>query len=149
MSADWIEERLRKERPEHLAPSGFTERVMSNLPAQFDYEKQHTRKENPIRWPRLTMAAATIAIAAIFLFEILRPDTGRVASLNSSATIEIARGSNQSFQSAELIVPEISAAQLGALTMKLDEPLQKELENVISDTRNAIQFVASNFLPEK
>ena len=32
---------------------------------------------------------------------------------------------------------------------RLDRPLEKELENVISDTRQAIQFVASNFLPEK
>jgi len=64
-----------------------------------------------------------------------RIDTPEIANTNpeSSATVQI---------------PEISMAKVDALTAKLDEPLQQELKNVISDTRQAIQFVASNFLPE-
>jgi hypothetical protein len=48
----------------------------------------------------------------------------------------------------QIELPKISMAQVQELTAKLDEPLQNELKNVISDTRQAIQFIASNFLPE-
>jgi len=47
-----------------------------------------------------------------------------------------------------LNLPNVSITQVPDLVAKLDEPLEKELKNVISDTRQAIQFVASNFLPE-
>ena len=47
-----------------------------------------------------------------------------------------------------LPLPKLSAEQIQALSLRLDEPLEKELKNVISDTRQAIQFIASNFLPE-
>jgi hypothetical protein len=58
-------------------------------------------------------------------------------------------GSDASPVDGKILLPTITAIQLQALTTKLDDPLEKELNNVISDTRVAIQFVASNFLPEK
>ena len=44
-------------------------------------------------------------------------------------------------------IPSVSAEQVEALTAKIDEPLEKEMKSMISDTRQAIQFVAANFLP--
>jgi hypothetical protein len=49
----------------------------------------------------------------------------------------------------EFSLPQIRPEQFGELAVKMEQPLEKELENVINDTRSAIQFVASHFLPEK
>lgn len=45
-------------------------------------------------------------------------------------------------------LPQLSSEQLAQISVKLDQPLQKELQSVISDTRQAIQFVAANFMPD-
>jgi hypothetical protein len=67
-----------------------------------------------------------------------------VSPIRSENGVEVA-----SAQSIEIPISQITAEQLQALTEKIDQPLEKELKNVISDTRLAIQFVASNFLPEQ
>jgi len=46
-------------------------------------------------------------------------------------------------------MPKVTSEQLDTLAVKLDQPLEKELHNMVSDTRQAIQFVAANFLPAK
>ena len=45
-------------------------------------------------------------------------------------------------------LPALSPDQIALLTARVNEPLERELQLVISDTRQAIQFVASNFMPE-
>ena len=103
-------------------------------------------------WPRFAMGLALIAIATALAFEFLKepPVTSQMA-VNSPETSTFNHAAVQSSAPEPLIflVPNITREQFQALTTRLDRPLEKELENVISDTRQAIQFVASNFLPEK
>jgi hypothetical protein len=46
------------------------------------------------------------------------------------------------------VIPDVNSAKIGELGSKLDQPLEKELNSMIRDTRGAIQFVAANFMPE-
>lgn len=136
----------------HSAPAGFTERVMANLP-----EARSVGDEAPGRktlfWLRFALGFAGVAITTVLAFEFLKePEVEPVVALNaaneSDASIA-AVGSASAEESVSFPMPRITSEQLHALTTRLDQPLEKELENVISDTRLAIQFVASNFLPEK
>jgi hypothetical protein len=133
-----LEERLQSERPHYSAPAGFTERVLNRLP---DRISRNAPRRVPVLWVQLGFACgAALAIAIVFIHAATRrtpldAPTPIVQHLPNS-------------QSATVQLPEISLAQVQALSTKLDEPLQTELKNVISDTRQAIQFVASNFLPE-
>jgi hypothetical protein len=160
---DWLDERLRNGRPLHSAPAGFTDRVMSKLPEGLPPAPVKIRRdsspERPHLWLRIAMGTAVIAIGAVLAFEFLSPQRAfveqtpvtnpgpesEVASVNS---VSSAPGSAMAVASS-LPLPKLSAEQIQALSLQLDEPLEKELKNVISDTRVAIQFVASNFLPEK
>jgi hypothetical protein len=153
---DSMEERLRKERLVHSAPAGFTERVMANLPEP--RSGSNKRPERPaLLWPRFALGFALVAIVAVFAFEFLKePQVGPEVALNSIegsnasiADFESSAVESVSAQPLAFPVPNITSEQFQALTTRLDQPLEKELENVISDTRQAIQFVASNFLPEK
>ena len=146
-----MEERLRRERPVHCAPEGFTERVMANLP-----EARSVGDEAPGRktlfWPRFALGFAVVAITTVLAFEFLKePEVEPVVALNTAneSNASITAVESVSAESISFPMPKITSEQLQALTTRLDQPLEKELENVISDTRLAIQFVASNFLPEK
>lgn len=143
MSNESIEERLRREKPEHSAPVGFTERVMTRLA-----DPVAKRENRPaLLWPRLSLAIAVLAIAGVFAFEFFSPfHQGQIAE---GAPQSVVPAPNEAASTAGLEIPRITPEQFQALATKLDQPLEKELENVISDTRIAIQFVASNFLPEK
>jgi hypothetical protein len=140
-----IEDRLRSEGPERRAPAGLTERVMSRIPPQ--EAKADYVKPSSFFWPRFAISFAAIAIALVVASEFWnRPQTPATANNDSkpSQVIEVA-----SIEPIEIPIPTITAEQVQALTEKIDQPLEKELKNVISDTRLAIQFVASNFLPEQ
>lgn len=148
-----MEERLRKERPVHSAPEGFTERIMAKLP-NVRSDMREAPQRGPLLWPRFALGLALLAIATVFAFEFLqKPDGSPVVTVAVNSTEEpdasTASVPSISTESVSFPVPKITSEQLEALTVRLDQPLEKELENVISDTRLAIQFVASNFLPEK
>lgn len=127
----------------HRAPADLTERVMSRLSEE---PATNTAAEpRPVYWPRFALSLALVVIAAVFAFEFLNPQPEPpvvVVAANEVPPPGPAEG-------VSLTLPRITAEQVQALTVKLDQPLEKELKNVISDTRLAIQFVASNFLPEK
>ena len=101
-------------------------------------------RARPSFWPRFAVGFAAIAIACVLASEFWkRPETAMEVKL---------AGNDHPIQlenPIEIPIPTITPEQLQALTEKIDEPLEKELKNVISDTRLAIQFVASNFLPEQ
>ena len=139
---DLVEERLRAERPMHRAPADFAGRVMSRL---CEEPVANTAAEpRRLLWPRLALAFALVAIAAVFAFEFLNPQPEPVVIVAANEVPPPAPAESVSFS-----LPLVTAEQVQALTVKLDQPLEKELKNVISDTRLAIQFVAANFLPEK
>lgn len=133
-----VEHRLRSERPMRQAPIGFTERVMSRIPSmpEIPMERKHT-----LFFPRFALSFAILALAAFGAFQFFQQDPGPAPL--------IANDTGDSGSELNFSIPPITSAQVQALTLKLDQPLEKELEHVISDTRQAIQFVASNFLPEK
>jgi hypothetical protein len=122
---------------------------MSRLPAhEAEADRVHA---GSLFWPRFALGIATVAIALVIAGEFWRrsePGTANVAANNHSIqaehAVEVA-----SLQPVEIRIPSITSAQLQSLTERIDQPLEKELKNVISDTRLAIQFVASNFIPEQ
>lgn len=133
---DWIAERLRAGRPTHPAPPGFTERVMRRI----------EREENPVaeRNSRFGLAfALALAVVAAIAAISLNPSNDLAQFDAGSAATSVQP------EPLTLSIPQITPEQVQALTVKLDQPLEKELEYVISDTRQAIQFVAANFLPKK
>jgi hypothetical protein len=147
MSKKAIEDRLRSETPARSAPDGLTERVMSRLPAhEAEADRMHA---GSLFWPRFALGIATVAIALVIAGEFWRrsePGTANVAANNHSIQAE---KTVAALQPVEITIPTITPEQIQALTERIDQPLEKELKNVISDTRLAIQFVASNFIPEQ
>jgi hypothetical protein len=127
-----LEERLRAERPTFSAPEGFTERVMERLGRQEPAPR--VARSAPVFRLLLGFAGAACALLLALKFVPQRPASPDPQPLADAI--------------ASIQIPEISAEKVDALTAKLDEPLEIELKKVISDTRQAIQFVASNFLPE-
>ena len=146
-----IEQQLRSEKPMREAPHGFTERVMAELSrVPEDSAAEREREQSLSFWPRFALALASIAIVAVFAVEFSRPKSQPfVSSSDQPEIVEPSAHSKAQIASADLALPVITPEQIQALTVKLDDPLKKELNNVISDTRQAIQFVALNFLPEK
>jgi hypothetical protein len=147
-SDEKIEQRLRSEKPMRAAPHGFTERVMARLPENSKASEPH-REFAQNFFPRFALGVALIAIVAVFAFEFAKPKPNQLASSGQPENVESSTHSETPIAAADLGIPVITPEQIQALTVKLDDPLEKELNNVISDTRQAIQFVALNFLPEK
>jgi hypothetical protein len=141
-SESLLEHRLRSERPRFSPRAGFTERVMESLPAGIF--KRSARSEAADPWLRFTLALGAAAAIALVVCQILIRRSPLPAALNAARSEQKADPAAQALK-----LPEISMAQVQELSAKLDEPLQNELKNVISDTRQAIQFVASNFLPDR
>ena len=146
---DQLEQRLRREKPEHSAPCGFTERVLSKLPSDARSPVRNDSPPQQLLWPRLATAFALLAIAAIVLPEFVSQKSIHSISEPASAS-SLRHGEVSTSRTTEpLPLPTITQQQFQALTAKLDDPLEKELNNVISDTRIAIQFVAANFIPDR
>jgi hypothetical protein len=131
-----LEQRLRSERPLFSPRERFTERVMDSLPPRLN----RPRPSVTIPWPRVVLALAATACIALALAKLLPRDANFPPDPVSVNT--------QPSAAPALNLPNVSITQVQDLVAKLDEPLQNELNNVISDTRQAIQFIASNFLPE-
>jgi len=132
-----LEVRLRNENPAFAAPLGFTERVISELPSLADSNLKRNRRSPMSLWPRFVIVLAALTLAAIILTRFQNAP-GSVSPKYTSRTID----------SSAVRIPNVTPEQLEALAVKLDQPLEKELRNMVSDTRQAIQFVASNFIPE-
>lgn len=133
-----IEERLRAERPAHQAPESLTDRIMANLPAE-----SHSPPQPAFSfWPRFSLGLATLCLLAAVSFHFMRQNP-ELPSL--AQPVEMAAPS----EPLNIAFPQLQAVPIESLSMHLDQPLERELQNVISDTRLAIQFVASSFLPEK
>jgi|SRR4051794_15944448 hypothetical protein len=132
-----LEVRLRNEKPAFAAPLGFTERVISELPSLADSNLKRNRRSPMSLWPRFVIVLAALTLAAIILTRFQNAP-GSVSPKYTSRTID----------SSAVRIPNVTPEQLEALAVKLDQPLEKELRNMVSDTRQAIQFVASNFIPE-
>jgi hypothetical protein len=135
---DSLEERLSAERPFHNAPDGFTDRVLANLPRGSPPPPKRAFRF----WPRFAIGFAGLALGAVISVKVAQQPP-------KEPSVEVVLSPVPSPEPLNISIPQIHGHQFEQLTRKLDEPLEKELQNVISDTRVAIQFVASSFLPEK
>jgi hypothetical protein len=131
-----IEKALRAERPVRNAPPGFAERVIDALPSRGGKPMPALRRQS--LWPRLALAAG-LAFAAVIMWKGFSPEPAGT----------VMAGGDETPSSPLAGLKPVSLAQVQALTEKIDQPLEKELERVKADTRNAIRFVASNFMPER
>jgi hypothetical protein len=145
-----IEGRLRSEKPQHVTSAGFTERVMLSLPRSS--EARIDARPRQLLWPRLAIAFSLLGISAALVSEFVSPQKAPVTvvdnGLKNVNPVSVA-GSDASPVDGKILLPTITAIQLQALKTNLEDQLETERQHVISDTRVAIQFVASNFLPEK
>ena len=133
-----LAKRLGQERALIKAPEGLSARIIQKIDRQ-EEEVEPFEHTWTFPWIKLSGAVAFVAAAAIFLVQLNRKpehNEARNLALEMSETIEVE-------------LPKVSSEQIQRLSAKLDQPLQQELQSVISDTRQAIQFVASNFIPEE
>jgi hypothetical protein len=140
-ATDSLEARLRAERPLHATGPEFTSDLLRAVPSRRSAHQAYPRQRSWI--PRVAFGAAAFAFAALLVSNISNrtpaPDQ-RISEQNVQPTQE-PEGNGLAF-------PKLSATEIENLTMKIDEPLDREMKNVVTDTRHAIQFVAANFLPE-
>lgn len=135
-----LEQRLRSEQPRYNPRAGFTERVMDSLPDHVTESASLFRPSIP--WLRLVFALGLVSSIALVITQV------GIWRASVSEPRILVEAESKTDSPATLTLPEISMTQVQEFSAKLDAPLQNELKNVISDTRQAIQFVASNFLPE-
>ena len=133
-----IEDRLRAERLTHEAPESLTQRVMANLAS----ESPPIPRPASGFWPRFSLGFATVCLLTAVSFHFIRQNPEPPSAPPRTVAAVPTEPLN-------FALPQLQAVPIENLTMHLDEPLERELQNVISDTRLAIQFVASSFLPEK
>jgi hypothetical protein len=114
-----------------VAPSPFFERrVMNNLPTE-------PGAKSRLPWG-LTTATASIALTVL---------AAAILILKSGSDFRPPVTDSKSSLRLEEVLPKVDTAELKSLP-KLDEPLEKEFNLVISDTRNAIRSLATSFLPD-
>lgn len=82
---------------------------------------------------------ATLALSAVLFLQVDGKSPTQLSQINSPPSEPVMEIPP---------LPQLSSEQLAQISVKLDQPLQKELQSVISDTRQAIQFVAANFMPD-
>jgi hypothetical protein len=132
-----LEERLRAGSPVWSPRPGFTGRVIDALPPR------RPAGQPPLRtirlWPRLAFVALTAVLVSLTVRHVSSP--------RGSNSELLAKDQEEPSAALPLRLPRVDRDQIQALTAKIDEPLEKELKNVVSDTRQAIRFVAANFLP--
>ncbi len=133
-----LEKRLRSERPRFTPSAGFTERVLEALPQRLS--ERPRKSVTSLSWFRVAGILAGAACVTIALVQIL-PFHTRIGPQAEAVPTALEALS-------EIHLPDLSGMQVQVLSAKLDEPLEKEWKNMVSDTRQAIQFIASNFLPE-
>jgi hypothetical protein len=134
-----LESRLRNARPQAQVPFGFTNRVLSKASRAELIEMDEPMAGFP--WSKLAIATVSILLAGLFIFQ---------TSIDRRPAKQMARKSGLKKADKRLVeLPRVSSDQIKQLTVKLDQPLQNELQYMISDTRQAIQFVASNFIPDE
>ncbi len=111
----------------------FTQKVMQQI---------ESTRERSAALPWLGFATAggiliATVILAIFMHRAQRPETSDTIAAKPESTIQLSE-----------LLPPVSTDAIKSLPAKLDEPLEKELNSVINDTKNALSSVATTFLPD-
>jgi hypothetical protein len=140
-ATDSLEARLRAERPLHATGPQFTSDLLRALPSHRSAQRAYPRQRSWI--PAVAFGAGVFAFAAVLVSNI----SNRTPNPGQRISAQVVQP-NQEPEASALVFPKLSATEIENLTMKIDEPLDREMKNVVTDTRHAIQFVAANFLPE-
>ncbi len=135
-----LEDRLRRGPAPQLppAPVGLNARILAAL-------DRASRPPAPVRagggWKPALAAAALVVLAAggLIWSNRSRPAPQHAASTPAPPRPVLTVPTN-------LVVPD--AEQLLALTARLNDPLQQELDRVLNDLRTAGQSLAATFLPD-
>lgn len=134
-----LEDRLRRGPALQLppAPAGLNTRILAAL-------DRMARPAAPVwttGWKPALAAAALVLLLAGGLFWSNRPRPAAQHTVSAPAPSRFALA-----VPTNLVVPD--AEQLLALTARLNDPLQQELDRVLHDLRAAGQSLAATFLPD-
>ena len=126
----------REDRPLHEVPDGFAEEVLRKIRLQDRQRAASPPNRNAVVWFRLLAAGAAVSLLTFLLWnDFVRRPAQPSPELAANATLDVT-------------LPPIRTDLLAELPARLDEPLEKELQLLISDTRNAVNFLAANFTPQ-
>jgi hypothetical protein len=136
-----LEDQLRETRPWMAPGVGFTENVLNALPTR-QTAPASAAAPSIAGFPRIALAVLAVCAMAVVLRESNSP---RIPIEAKSASVP---NESSNLFPPEMPFPEITSASIESITATIDQPLDREMKNVVSDTRQAIRFVAANFLPE-
>ena len=138
-----VERALREGPGRQPVPEGFAEGVMRRLSTAAP-AAEGSPSPGWIFWLRPVLAGvAVLALALGFWF--------RPAPSEPIVSIEVVNPAMDSESNAETAtyfsLPEVPTGALAQLPGRLEDPLEKELDLLISDARKAVNYLALNFLP--
>ena len=114
-------------------------KILSTLRAE---ARRPVPQFHALRWVR-AMIIPALGVVLFMAYVVRKPDN--TSSLPSSGSPPI-----RSFTEAvEKIIPKADASQLLSWTEQVDQPLETELDSVMTDAKSAVQGFAMNFLPDQ
>jgi hypothetical protein len=117
-------------------PSPFLHaRIMSSIAG----ERSGAERPRLVRALPVALTAACVLIAVRLWIDHSRPPGG----VDGAVTV-----AERAPTETSLTVKWPDELDLGELTVKLDEPLQKEMQLVVNDTKTAMDSLARNFVPD-
>lgn len=102
-------------------------------------DKPATKSQTAFGFPWLKLAFGIAWLVLLGTFLSTREPTGD--------NLEIANKTAPEPMAVDL--PNISTESIRELPAKIEDPLELELQRMVADGRNAVRFLASNFLPEE
>lgn len=137
-----LERRLRRGAPRQDAPDGFAEDVVRRLKhAPGADPERMPRPISTLHWLRPLVAAVAVLLLVVLNWEPADP-------LPEPPAPAVANNTLAPGPSLDFALPEVRVEAFGEFPETLDEPLEKELESILADARNAVNYLAFNFLPE-
>lgn len=130
-----IARRLRDTRQLEAAPEGFAAEVTRRV--RRNAKVPDGASALPFAWLRMAMAGG---VALLLMMIVLREQEPKQAEVPPALAAQ---------NELKLTIPAIPTERLAALPGRVDEPLEAELRSLISDTRNAVDYLAATFLPQR
>ena len=138
ISDEHIERALHRRPALRPAPEDLTADVMRRVSNDSHHRSVPSHSLPLLTWFRPLLAGATLVLIAL----------GWLLQLEPASPVTHPPGNSASATPPpEFQLPEIPAPALAALPQRIDDPLQKELQHLVSDARNAVNYLAANFLP--
>jgi hypothetical protein len=146
--ADQFDQQLRRASLRHpvVVPAELEGRIFRAIePAITPYRRRRSR--SPWIWLAVTASGVAAVVAVIQLREQQGPATNVIAT-EISARPQAKLHADPATPVEPLPVPVWSSFVPSVATLREENPLQREIAAVQSDTRSALRFLARNFLPD-